>query len=153
VPPGAVAQIFFMKRTLATKTNQIHVGILLNRKPILLPVLSGFEKEYARYREGRLEAEQRPFQHQFYYKKGSLTEERWNKAQSQNAPFLVQPAEPELSEWVEESSKAPEANEEDFKSLDRKAREFLYLFVKKGDQWVLPESPLPSDPATVLHEV
>ncbi|KAJ3302636.1 54S ribosomal protein L17 mitochondrial [Kappamyces sp. JEL0829] len=133
----------------APRAGNIQVGILLTRKPLELKPLSGFSLDYQLYREARDEAEKRPFSHSFYYKKGALTEDRWLEAQRQNAPHLVQAAEPELWEWDQEreANRHKQAEKQktcdaDYTSLDRLSRDSLYLFIKQNNSWKLPDGAL-----------
>jgi large subunit ribosomal protein L46 len=130
---------------MATKVPNIYVGILLKRKPMLTKELTEFELNYLQYRDFQKQDDAKPFRHEFYFKKGTLAEKRWLEAQEQNPGMVVQPAETEFIDW-----KPTTIETEDTKSLDRKLRDNLYLFVKTSNGWELPSGPIFDN--ELLHE-
>eukprot|EP00842_Homolaphlyctis_polyrhiza_P006297 jgi/Hompol1/6669/HPOL_000126-RA len=113
----------------------ISVGILLKRNPVVLPELSEFQKAYYAYRQEQEQQDAKPFDHTFYYKKGSIPEQRWLTAQSEaaslpnpgNIKVIAQPAEEELLK-LKVAPRTTEADAKgDLKSLDRALQRTLYL--------------------------
>lgn len=119
--------------------SRLRVGVLMTRKPLQITPLGGFELSYLQYRQNLDEGQQRTFNPDFYYKRGSLNLKRFTDAQKENKGFLSQLAESELLEWIEQC-KETETNSKDdnLQSLDRKPMEWLYLLLKIQDTWTLP---------------
>jgi large subunit ribosomal protein L46 len=59
----------------------IRVGLLLKRNPITVPRLNEFEGSYVEYKEGLDRATSRPFNSEFYFKKGTTQQLLWEKAE------------------------------------------------------------------------
>ncbi|KAI9017506.1 hypothetical protein BC832DRAFT_618053 [Gaertneriomyces semiglobifer] len=146
-------------RAMATASSPtVNVGLLLKRAPIILRTLTPFEHAYYHYREVLSLKEARPFNPDFYFKKGSTAEQRWLEAQERaeaEAGKLgekyvpVQPKEEELLA-LQVASREGAKEKEAEKSLDRKGERTLYLLVKGKDGWRLPEGAL--EGSEVLHE-
>lgn len=150
--------------TAAPSSPKTHVGILLKRDPVILRSLSEFEHAYYQYREALEQAESRPFSHEFYFKKGSTAEQRWQAAQEAAAaaaerlengqPPLVQPRDEELS-GLKRAERITEVDKKgDVRSLDRALDRTLYLVVKRPENegsWELPAGALEDE--EMLHEV
>jgi large subunit ribosomal protein L46 len=140
-----VGPMFYRQYSSIKHIPKIKVGILLKRKPILTKELSEFEHNYLLYRDLQRNQDAKPFHHEFYFKKGTLSEKRWLTAQNENPGQVVQPAELEFIEWQEVN-----IEKNDVKSLDRKLRENIYLFVKTKDGYELPTGVIHE--TEVLHE-
>ena len=69
--------------------------------------------------------------------------------------MVVQPTEPELLEWSKQQELIPKDDsiDKNLKSLCRLPTESLYLFLKRGKNWELPESSLNHRLDEALHEV
>ncbi|KAJ3040340.1 54S ribosomal protein L17 mitochondrial [Rhizophlyctis rosea] len=149
-------------RHLATQTTpKIHIGILLKRNPILLRPLTPFETTYYTYRQSLSNSESRPFDKDFYFRKGTAALDKWEAAQAQaqkNAersgqPYVpVQVREEEMAK-VNVASRETEADRSgDVGSLDRALERTVYLVVKgEGGRWEFPAGPV--DGEEFLHEV
>ena len=138
-------------------TKTIHepmVGVLLKRNPVILRELTPFEQAYMIYRSDREQMESRPFDHTFYFKKGSLAEKKWLEAQQtieDEASGLKQPAEEEL-EKLQVASRSTEADAtSNTDTLDRSLDRTLYFVVEKNGRWIFPQAPVASD--ELLHLV
>ncbi|KAJ3163451.1 54S ribosomal protein L17 mitochondrial [Geranomyces michiganensis] len=162
----AQRSLFSSRRLLATTTTTTnsppHVGILLKRNPVILRPLTDFEHAYYAYRDSLQQGEARPFDPEFYFKKGSTAEQRWFAAQEtavektpQGTVRLVQPREEELA-TLETASRTTAADEaRDMKSLDRALDRTLYLVVRRAagprkGEWQLPSGQMQGD--ELLHE-
>lgn len=119
------------------------VSIVVKRKALVMVPLSGFPLDYHRWKESLGRSEARPFIEDFYYKKGSLTQQRFQSTQTVSAPliaqtakipFVVQPAEPELVSVLNDL-KTKEAGNEILSqvSIDRCPEESIYLFLKQDN--------------------
>lgn len=87
-----------------------------------------------------------------------MNEKRFIDAQkTAQSKLTVQPAEPELLEWEQQMNEAKvedkqvEELNKDQKSLDRVPEKSVYLLVKQGEKWKLPDGPLEGN--DLLHEV
>ncbi|KAL2917964.1 hypothetical protein HK105_202378 [Polyrhizophydium stewartii] len=136
----------------------VAVGVLLKRNPVVLPELSEFQQAYRAYREAMERDEARPFDSTFYFKKGSVAEQRWLAAQEAAAALgpdqhLVQPKEEELLKLRTAPRITAADAAGDVKSLDRALARSLYLVVQHaaGTQgWRLPQGPVVGE--QLLHE-
>ncbi|KAI8917074.1 39S mitochondrial ribosomal protein L46-domain-containing protein [Powellomyces hirtus] len=148
--------------TAAGASQKPHVGILLKRDPIILRQLTEFEHAYYAYRDSIEQGESRPFNPEFYFKKGSTAEQRWLAAQesaTEKTPSgklrIVQPRDEEVGS-LDAANRATEADaKKDMKSLDRALDRTLYLVVKRAagpmkGTWQLPSGALEAD--EVLHD-
>ncbi|KAI8910286.1 hypothetical protein EDD86DRAFT_225710 [Gorgonomyces haynaldii] len=115
------------------------VGLMLVRNPLVLPKLDQFTYDYLRYREHQLAAEARPFTQSFYYRKGTVGESHFIKAQEQVKTGTAQPAEDTLVQL--KTAPLESDKEKDMHSLDRSLDKKLYLVVKEKE-WVLPSGPV-----------
>ncbi|KAJ3173602.1 54S ribosomal protein L17 mitochondrial [Geranomyces variabilis] len=163
----AQRSLFISRRYLATASaaaaaSPPYVGILLKRNPVILRQLTEFEHAYYAYRDSIQQGEARPFNPEFYFKKGSTAEQRWFAAQEsavEKTPSgtiqLVQPREEELSA-LETASRTTAADAAgDMKSLDRALDRTLYLVVRRASgprkgEWQLPSGQIKDD--ELLHE-
>jgi large subunit ribosomal protein L46 len=119
--------------------DKITVGILLKRNPILNPKLNPYESSYYLLKYYENQESSRPFNQEFYYKKGSTSETRFIQAKDEYKR-LVQPVEPDFENHVETV-----INEDDLKSLNRKLTSNLYYFGMKNNRLFLPEFPIVKD--------
>lgn len=153
----------------------LKVGVLLSRIPIITPQPSPFMQAYYKYMSGLEKRLMWTFPSYVYFKKGSLAERSFLDNQpSSPAPQknLVFPKGTPLMQHnrdlnskqdirlvVDEEEKVtrqPRQTEadakNDFKSLERKIDQTLYLLVKQGSgKWRLPAFDVPND-APSLHE-
>ncbi|KAJ3316611.1 54S ribosomal protein L17 mitochondrial [Boothiomyces sp. JEL0866] len=132
-------------RKYSTPVSNISVGVLLKRKPIIMRELDEFEQAYYAFKESEIKKEARPFNHSFYFKKGTLNETRWLQVQKDG---LTQAAERDLVELVTAPKVHPE--EGNYKSLDRRLSENIYLCVKNKDKVELPKGKILED--ELLHK-
>ncbi|KAJ3332507.1 hypothetical protein HDU76_014008 [Blyttiomyces sp. JEL0837] len=139
--------------------SKISVGLLVKRNPVVLRDFSQFESFYYKYREDIDREVARNFQHDFYFKKGSLAEQRWLKAQSDagsepSRPHPTRAHDEDLLSAIKAlaSRKSKADVEGDVKSLDRDLQRSLYLLVqsKKLDSWILPAGEI--EDKELLHE-
>ncbi|KAI8929898.1 39S mitochondrial ribosomal protein L46-domain-containing protein [Entophlyctis helioformis] len=165
--PAAAAAATAAAPAAAAPHTTVSVGILLKRSPVVLPELSEFQQAYYAYREDMERSEARPFDHTFYFKKGSSTEKRWLDAQkaaaaavsgsgSAAASTVAQPLEDELAK-LEKAPRLTAADAKgDVKSLDRALQRTLYLVVKQKDaasagaSWRFPQGSVLGN--ELLHE-
>ncbi|KAJ3023235.1 54S ribosomal protein L17 mitochondrial [Thoreauomyces humboldtii] len=159
-----------LKRCLATAASAsptssrstAHVGILLKRDPVVLRDLTPFEHAYYAYRDSLEQGEARPFNPDFYFKKGSSAEQRWTAAQQaavpqrgEVKPRLVQPRDEEISNLAAASRVTEADAKKDMKSLNRALHRTLYLVTRKASgpakgKWELPSGRVEGD--EVLRE-
>ncbi|KAH9247979.1 hypothetical protein BASA81_014392 [Batrachochytrium salamandrivorans] len=138
-------------RVASPPHSSIAVGILLKRNPMVLPDLSEFQHAYYAYREAIERNEAAPFDHTFYFKKGSISEQRWLAAQAEAAALvrspnngdkttlpdlvsniIVQPQDDELIKLTVAPKLSSADASGDVKSLDRAMQRSLYLVVKQN---------------------
>ncbi|TPX37062.1 hypothetical protein SmJEL517_g01119 [Synchytrium microbalum] len=139
-------------RTHATVAHSIRVGILLKRDPVITPNPDEFSSSYLNYRHSLENAHSRPFPYEFYFKRGSLQEQRWldaTKGQPNDDGIkLVKEHELASIPVAPRRTIADEAN--DTASLDRALDRTLYLVLKGEHGWRLPEGNLNGD--ELLHQ-
>ncbi|CAB4391827.1 unnamed protein product [Rhizophagus irregularis] len=71
-------------REMVAKKYRIVSSIVLTRPPQILRDLHPFEKEYYLYQQKLEQIHSPPFPQDFYFKKGSIAEKRWNKRKEQD---------------------------------------------------------------------
>jgi large subunit ribosomal protein L46 len=141
--------------------------MLINRAPLLTPTQSPFKEAYYKYNTDLRLALSNPAPVDFYFKKGSLTERRFLRAQWQRekATFGDKLAgkQPDVGEIPseeavklnlrEQEEDVSGPSEEQAKKLERKGESNLYMLVKdkKSGKWDLPTGSLADGEA--LHEV
>ena len=113
------------------------VGIILRRRPQILPKLDAFTSAYISYKSQLQQNDARPFPQEFYYKKGSLAEKRFLDAQSIDEGEVIQAIEPELLEFMSQPSEIKVQGNE-LQSLDRLLDQNLYLMVRNGSGYEFP---------------
>ena len=121
------------------------VGILLKRNPQIMKLPSKFTQAYLNFKQ---QQPSRPFYKEFYYKKGSLQEQRF--LEQQKSDEVVQPVEPELEEFLASIGHKPDStgteeanpNDANLQSLDRKLSDNLYLLLKNGNNYEFPTSDI-----------
>jgi hypothetical protein len=138
----------------------LKVGLLVKRNPVILKELTPFEDAYYRYKEDYERGLSKPFNHSFYFKKGSLAEQKWLNAQKvvgshPSSPSPTRMHDDELSTVLKNLSErtTEEDINGDITSLNRKLQEPLYLVIKTPNSkfWVLPNGDIKTD--ELLHEV
>jgi large subunit ribosomal protein L46 len=155
----------FSTSTVASSASNstVKVGLLLRRNPLILRELTEFERAYYKYREDKLRKEARHFDHEFYFKKGSVAEQRWLQAQKAVGADPLRPSPTRshseelavaLAGLAERTTEADSKGDE--ASLDRRLDCTLYLACeiadsKSGSKWVLPDGSLQGE--ELLHEV
>jgi large subunit ribosomal protein L46 len=141
--------------------------MLIHRAPLLTPTPSVFDQAYHQYSSSLRLALSNPIPTEFYFKKGSLTERRFSRAQWQREKAVFGeklagkqpdvgelPAEDEVKLNVRESEEdVSDVSSESAKKLERKGDGNLYLLVKNKEsgKWSLPTGVLQGGEA--LHEV
>ncbi|KAJ3410602.1 54S ribosomal protein L17 mitochondrial [Chytridiales sp. JEL 0842] len=140
-----------------TTPTKIKVGLLLKRNPVILPTFTPLESTYHTYKTQELSQSSTPFTPSFYFKQGSVAEQRWLAAQKEvggtpERPVATRSHSEELAVAVKglagRRTKADEDGDE--KSLDRVLDGNLYLVCEVDGKWVLPEGKL--DGEELLHE-
>ncbi|KAI9338080.1 hypothetical protein DFJ73DRAFT_779663 [Zopfochytrium polystomum] len=144
----------------SSSSYDIRVGLLIKRNPVILAPQGEFEREYHLHRQRQERAEARPFNVEFYFKKGTEAERRWLKAQeavgaTPERPSATRRFDRDLANLVAGEVKGPitKADERgDVAALDRKLDQPLYLAVLDGKtgKWALPAGKL--DGQELLHE-
>ncbi|TPX52645.1 glucosamine-6-phosphate deaminase [Synchytrium endobioticum] len=149
-------------RTHATVVPQynhrsIKVGILLKRDPIITPPPDEFSYAYLNYRHTLENAHSRPFPYEFYFKRGSLQEQRWLDAigkdgqpHSASSDALDTFRQHELNNIKVAPARTIADQNNDTMSLDRALDRTLYLLVYGDRRWRLPEGSLQAD--ELLHQ-
>ncbi|KAG7571122.1 hypothetical protein FFLO_00947 [Filobasidium floriforme] len=149
----------------SSKSN-IKAAMLIHRAPLLTPTPSAFDQAYHQYSSSLRLALSNPIPTEFYFKKGSLTERRFSRAQWQREKAVFGeklagkqpdvgelPAEDEVKLNVRESEEdVSDVSSESAKKLERKGDGNLYLLVKNKEsgKWSLPAGGLQGGEA--LHE-
>ena len=141
--------------------------MLIHRAPLLTPTPSPLDQAYHQYSSSLRLALSNPIPTEFYFKKGSLTERRFSRAQWQREKAVLgeklagkQPdvgelpveEEPKLNAR-EQEGEVEEPSAEGAKKIERQGEGNLYLMVKdkKSGNWSLPTGGLEKGEA--LHEV
>ncbi|KAG9318160.1 39S mitochondrial ribosomal protein L46-domain-containing protein [Chiua virens] len=138
----------------------LHTAVILNRSPLLTPTPTPFEKTFYAYQARIHRALRNPFPTEFYFKQGSPLETRFNieerrrERSSFGAPFGLDSSEERveatelmeiaMKDEVDESMpRAHEADETDFKNLNRRGQRNLYLLLETRENgknvWRLPQ--------------
>ncbi|KAI8807873.1 hypothetical protein BJ742DRAFT_678587 [Cladochytrium replicatum] len=156
-------------RTLATSAESaqpssanIRVGVVLKRDPLTLKEQSPFTRAYYAHRDAQIAKTARPFPADFYFKRGTIAESKYNAAVEELGakkegewvhPFSVLEKvglqKEELS-GLKKRSEVVAENADDVKSLDRSWSEDLFLVVKGPRGWQFIESAV--GPEELLHE-
>ncbi|KAL1915044.1 mitochondrial 54S ribosomal protein mL46 [Calcarisporiella thermophila] len=186
---GHVPRILQSSRGLATSSAaastqvsspsayRLVAGVVLARSPQIQRSPTAFEQAYFNYQKQLARHTSAFFPTDFYFKKGSIAEKRWQRQQeiekredifnpsasSQKEAKTVEKAEVEeddksiggdLEAKVEPASRVTEADKKgDVKSLDRALDRTLYLIVKKPREehaWQFPQGGL--DDNELLHQ-
>jgi large subunit ribosomal protein L46 len=158
----------------------IHAGVVLNRAPLLTQTPTAFESAYYAYHARIRRALHNPFPYDFYFKQGSLLEnkfaleERTRERVAFGESFGGEEGEQTSSSGGEEGEEQTELAGEDkaeidgetplpreheadikgdLKSLDRKGDRNLYLLLqeKESDAWRFPQGGL--EKGELLHQV
>ncbi|KAI9506628.1 hypothetical protein BX070DRAFT_218231 [Coemansia spiralis] len=147
-------------------------GVLLQRDPIVIERVEGFEAEADKYFQWLEYVSAEKFPREFFFKKGSSAETKWMELEDQRESewYFSPETKPEskslknetvggesgeakeINKAVEIHPRVTKADESgDVKSLERKLDRTLYLLVKdsKG-QWVFPQGALEGE--EVLHD-
>ena len=157
-------------------------SLILSRPPTILRQPSKFEQAYFDYNRQLSQALQQPFPKDFYFKKGSAAEKRFDQEQASEPQGFKQPsakneaAKSNEAAATESGGKAdaastldPEADarplpretdadrKNDLQSLERKLDRTLYLLVKtqSGSKsvWTFPKKALDRQTKDSLHSV
>ncbi len=157
-------------RSLATHAPQkprLAVAVVLNRSPIISRTPTKFEQAFYKYQARIQRALHNPFPYDFYFKPGSILEQKFNKEErirerkAFGKDFISEDKSSaiELETTEEDEASMPRrtsADEsKDAKSLDRHGSRNLYLLVRGSatdeDEWRFPEGYVES--GELLHEV
>lgn len=166
--------------TAASSSTRIISSLILSRPPRILREPSSFEKAYHDYNRQLSEALQQPFPKDFYFKKGSAAEKRYEEDQAssplgfsaiatdasakkggkaKDTSAATTPSTPTTSstEGDAENRPLPRTTEADAKnnlrSLERKLDRTLYLVVKQKSGWTFPAKALADTARENLHDV
>lgn len=147
-------------------TSGLKAAMLIHRAPLLTPTPSPLDQAYHQYSSSLRLALSNPVPTEFYFKKGSLTERRFSRAQWQREKAVfgdkLAGKQPDVGELpVEEEPKlnareqegeVEEPSAEAAKKVERQGEGNLYLMVKdkKSGKWSLPTGGLEKGEA--LHE-
>ncbi|GBC04495.1 hypothetical protein RclHR1_00570051 [Rhizophagus clarus] len=156
-------------KELVNQKYRIVSGIVLTRSPQILRDLHPFEREYYLYQQKLEQIHSQPFPQDFYFKKGSIAEKRWNKKKEQDRKNTLsifsnfnnnsdtnknEEGEEDINDEIksfgnveeEEIKIASRITQDDLnknlKSLNRALQRTLYLIVKKPRDehaWQFPQ--------------
>lgn len=153
-----IPSTILLRRSLTTSSStttnpSVKLGLLLKRTPVILATPTPLETAYYSYRESKSLNESRSFAKEFFYKKGSLGEQKWNEFEDIRREGSGEKSFRDVE--LENVAFAPKITEadtvNDTKSLDRKLDSSLFLIVKNAKkQWRLPTSELMGE--ELLHE-
>ncbi|KAJ3158475.1 54S ribosomal protein L17 mitochondrial [Irineochytrium annulatum] len=133
---------------------KVGAAILLKRIPVISKDLAPFEAAYLRYRQAKDRRAAATFHHEFYFKKGSLAEQRWLSAQfeSEATPTRPSPAWPRDDEIMTALAgvQKREGEDADARTLNRHLQRSLYLLLKNKVGWTLPSTVVKDQ--EMLHE-
>ncbi|KAJ1563218.1 54S ribosomal protein L17 mitochondrial [Cladochytrium tenue] len=136
---------------------EIRVGLLIKRNPTVLRPLERFEEAYLRAAQERDRADARPFNVDFYFKRGTEQERRFLQAQKELGASPDRPAASrrydydlgaELARIEAQGDRSKK--DADLKSLDRQLDRALYLVMENGKIWTLPSTLIQKE--ELLHE-
>ncbi|KAI9193740.1 uncharacterized protein BJ171DRAFT_524380 [Polychytrium aggregatum] len=150
--------------TSSVAAGSLRVGLLVKRNPVVLRELSEFESSYYTYRDARERGESRLFNSEFYFKKGTVAEARFQEgsavAESESqkrlasgvaglAPLEIE--DPDLKNLKKADRVTDVDHTGNLQSLNRQLHRTLYLVVKdpsvsedkKG--WKLPDGSVKDD--------
>ena len=123
----------------------IRAGLLIKRIPQITHNLDKLSHAYYLYKTSLAQDNARPFEKEFYFKKGSLGEAKWIAENADKSGSQVRQPRENLDLPSDRSVKAT-----DTKSLDRKLDGTLYFIVKKEDDWEFADAELKEE--EFLHE-
>lgn len=153
----------------------INVSLLLSRQPVILREQHPFETSYFHYNSQLSHRLAQPFSKDFYFRKGSAAETRFDREEEEraqmlaagasgkkSAPSAAKPAAQEaqsrdpdaaLYATTERRTKADESR--DTSSLERALDRSLFLVLKEQStgQWRLPQKRLDFSKGETLHKV
>lgn len=163
----------------SSSSTKIISSLILSRPPIVLREPTKFEQAYHEYNRQLSEALQQPFPKDFYFKKGSAAEKRFEEdqaASSQGFSAIASAAgkgkdakkgqasaagasegrttgsaEGEDHKLLPKTTEADAKN--DVRSLERKLDRTLYLVVKEKGGWKFPAKALMDTKHENLHDV
>lgn len=163
----------------SSSSTKIISSLILSRPPIVLREPTKFEQAYHEYNRQLSEALQQPFPKDFYFKKGSAAEKRFEEdqaASSQGFSAIASAAgkgkdakkgkasaagasegrttgsaEGEDNKLLPKTTEADAKN--DVRSLERKLDRTLYLLVKGKGGWKFPAKALVDTKHENLHDV
>lgn len=150
----------------SSNSTRIITSVLLNRSPILTATPTPFEQAYHNYQARIARALSNPFPREFYFKKGAIAERQFLTEESarEKEAFGDDFGENQLADLGEEDKTGAVGQTEDVtalprehqsdrvgdvKNLNRKGDRNLYLLVKAGEGWRLPQGPAES--GATLH--
>lgn len=162
-----------------SSSTKIISSLILSRPPVVLREPTSFEKAYHDYNRQLSEALQQPFPKDFYFKKGSAAEKRYEEDQASSplgfsaitaavskgkagkgkdtSSTSTSASASSSSEGEAESKPLPRLSEADTKndlrSLERKLDRTLYLVVKQKSGWKFPAKALENRARENLHDV
>jgi hypothetical protein len=156
--------------TTAIKNSVVtRAGVLIKRNPVILKDQSEFEREYFKYQHDTDRRLARPFNPEFYFKRGTDAEKRWATAQMQagaihpDRPSNTRRHDKDLVTTLKKLNVSTKTTStttnntsfsNDWHSLDRLLHEPLFLVVRnteKNNGWMLPSGTVGKD--ELLHEV
>lgn len=164
----------------SSSSTKIISSLILSRPPLILREPTKFEQAYHEYNRQLSEALQQPFPKDFYFKKGSAAEKRFEEDQAVSPQGFsaiaaaagkgkegkkgkdAAPTEAKSTSSAEgdsENKPLPRTTEADAKndvrSLERKLDRTLYLLVKSkgGKGWKFPAKQLTDTKHENLHDV
>ncbi|GAC75546.1 60S ribosomal protein L22 [Moesziomyces antarcticus T-34] len=166
-----------------SSSTKIISSLILSRPPVLLREPTKFERAYHEYNRQLSEALQQPFPKDFYFKKGSAAEKRFEEDQA-SSPQGFSAIAAEASKAASKSAKGAKSKDasasssssaatadgeaesrplprtteadakNDVRSLERKLDRTLYLVVKqKSGTWRFPAKALNDTKHQNLHDV
>ncbi|KAI8848718.1 hypothetical protein BC829DRAFT_362341 [Chytridium lagenaria] len=155
--PTCCSSRLFHRAFSSVRDASIEIGLVVKRNPVVLRPLSNFEREYLRYKENNERLQAKDFNYEFYFKRGSVAEQRWMESQKSAGADFKHPApvrnhDEEFTSILESSRKNLTSDKDgNLESLDRKLDRSLYLLVRDGkNQWKFPSGQL--NPEELLHE-
>lgn len=121
----------------------IKAAIVVKRIPQITRNLDKLSHAYYLLKNTEEQDQARPFEPEFYFKKGSIGEVKWNQENlGKKGAEIKQPQETSQTRDIKK--------EESVHSLNRKLEENLYLVKKVNDSWEFPEMEVETE--EFLHE-
>ncbi|CEH13919.1 Mitochondrial ribosomal protein L17 [Ceraceosorus bombacis] len=157
-----------VQSSLPKGKGKISAALLLARSPVILRQPSPLESAYFQYNQKLSAALEQPFVKDFYFKKGSAAEQKFEADQAERrqilsgqktssradlendtAPVQVGGTEAEAELYTTQPRRTKADVEGVRATLDRRLERTLYLVLKEGSSWRLPSKLL--DDGESLH--